>query len=80
MVFKNKIKLAAFVGIALSVASLLVHLLLADYSTGDLIRHKVDDFYAVGPVCFYYYHTLSVMIAVLLFFFFTFMFYLINCL
>ncbi|KAH7666716.1 GDP-fucose protein O-fucosyltransferase protein [Dioscorea alata] len=49
MVFKNKIKLAAFVGIALSVASLLVHLLLADYSTGDLIRHKVDDFYAVGP-------------------------------
>ncbi|XP_072982025.1 protein EMBRYO SAC DEVELOPMENT ARREST 30 isoform X1 [Typha latifolia] len=50
MLHKSKIKLAAVVGIALSVVSLLVHLFLANYSTGDFVQYKLhaDDFYPVG--------------------------------
>ncbi|XP_010923327.1 protein EMBRYO SAC DEVELOPMENT ARREST 30 [Elaeis guineensis] len=50
MFHKSKFKLAALVGIALSVVSLLVHLLLANYSTGDFIQYKLreDDFYQIG--------------------------------
>ncbi|XP_008796671.1 protein EMBRYO SAC DEVELOPMENT ARREST 30-like isoform X2 [Phoenix dactylifera] len=50
MLHKSKFKLAALVGIALSVVSLLVHLLLANYSTGDFIQYKLreDDFYPIG--------------------------------
>ncbi|XP_020107040.1 uncharacterized protein LOC109723176 [Ananas comosus] len=50
MFHKSKIKLAALVGIALSVVSLLVHLLLANYSSGNITQYKiyVDDFYPIG--------------------------------
>lgn len=53
MFHKSKIKLAALVGIALSVVSLLVHLLLANYSSGNITQYKiyVDDFYPIGQVC-----------------------------
>ncbi|XP_010247139.1 PREDICTED: uncharacterized protein At1g04910 [Nelumbo nucifera] len=39
MIFKSKIKWAALVGLILSLLSLLVHLLLANYSTADLIQY-----------------------------------------
>lgn len=46
MVVKSKFKLCALLGIAICVLSLLVHLLLADYSTGDVsYRLRVNDFY-----------------------------------
>ncbi|KAG0501459.1 hypothetical protein HPP92_001531 [Vanilla planifolia] len=50
MAVKNKFKLFALVGIAFCVVSLLVHLLLANYSARDLIQYRptVDKFYQVG--------------------------------
>lgn len=49
MFHKSKIKLAALLGISLSVASLLAHLFLADYSAGGLQHHVgLDDFYKIG--------------------------------
>ncbi|KAK8918542.1 hypothetical protein KSP39_PZI021589 [Platanthera zijinensis] len=50
MVVKNKFKLFALVGIAFCVVSLLVHLLLANYSTGDIIQYRptVDKVYQIG--------------------------------
>ncbi|ONK62914.1 uncharacterized protein A4U43_C07F9430 [Asparagus officinalis] len=52
MAFKSKFKLCALVGIAICVLSLLVHLLVADYSTGDFVSYKlhVDDFYSIGKI------------------------------
>jgi len=52
MILKSKFKLAALVGFSFSVVSLLVHLLLANYSTGDLIQYHptLDDFYPIGQV------------------------------
>lgn len=51
MVVKSKFKLCALVGIAICVLSLLVHLLLADYST-EFIPYKLrgDDFYPTEKV------------------------------
>lgn len=40
MAVKNKFKLFALVGIAFSVMSLLVHLLLANYSAGEIIQQR----------------------------------------
>lgn len=50
MVFKNQIKLFGLVVITLSVASLLVHLILANYSAGELVQYKLDDFFPVGQL------------------------------
>ncbi|CAL9037579.1 unnamed protein product [Musa banksii] len=50
MCHKSKIKLAALVGITLSVLSLFVHLFVANYSVGDFIQYKLreDYLYPVG--------------------------------
>ncbi|KAI0527498.1 hypothetical protein KFK09_003101 [Dendrobium nobile] len=50
MAVKNKFKLFALVGIAFCVVSLLVHLLLADYSAGDIIQYRptADKIYQHG--------------------------------
>ncbi|PKA65564.1 Uncharacterized protein AXF42_Ash005898 [Apostasia shenzhenica] len=50
MAVKNKFKLFALVGIAFSVVSLLVHLLLANYSAGDIMQYRpsVDEIFQVG--------------------------------
>lgn len=50
MAVKNKFKLFALVGIAFCVVSLLVHLLLANYSAGDIIQYRptVDKIYQIG--------------------------------
>uniref|UniRef100_A0A1D1XIT6 O-fucosyltransferase family protein n=1 Tax=Anthurium amnicola TaxID=1678845 RepID=A0A1D1XIT6_9ARAE len=47
MLHKSKIKLVALVGIALSVASLIVHLYITYYSSSEFIYYKppLDDFY-----------------------------------
>ncbi|RRT74496.1 hypothetical protein BHE74_00032836 [Ensete ventricosum] len=53
MCHKSKIKLAALVGITLSVLSLFVHLFVANYSVGDFIQYKLreDYLYPVGHIC-----------------------------
>ncbi|KAG6528608.1 protein EMBRYO SAC DEVELOPMENT ARREST 30-like [Zingiber officinale] len=45
MLHKSNIKLAALVGITLSVFSLLVHLFVANYSVGGFIQYKLQDDY-----------------------------------
>ncbi|KAJ6808764.1 uncharacterized protein M6B38_165495 [Iris pallida] len=52
MVQKSKLKTCALVGIAVCVLSLLLHLLIANYSTGDYVPYKlrVDDFYPVDKI------------------------------
>ncbi|CAL9114802.1 unnamed protein product [Musa textilis] len=45
MFHQSKIKLAALVGITLSVFSLLVHIFVANYSVGDFLRYKLQEDY-----------------------------------
>ncbi|KAL0903612.1 hypothetical protein M5K25_028003 [Dendrobium thyrsiflorum] len=50
MAVKSKFKLFALVGISFSVVSLLVHLILANYSAGEIIQHiaTADGIYQIG--------------------------------
>lgn len=52
MILKSKFKLAALVGFSLSVVSLLVHLLVANYSSVDLIQYHpaLDEFFPAEQV------------------------------
>lgn len=40
MIFRSKIKWAAFGGLILSIVSLIVHLILAKYSSVDLVQYS----------------------------------------
>lgn len=46
MLFKSRIKWFALVGLVLSVTSILVHLLLAKYSSGDLVQYHARTFFS----------------------------------
>ncbi|KAF3791438.1 hypothetical protein EJ110_NYTH08292 [Nymphaea thermarum] len=59
MLFKSKIKWAALIGFALSIFSLLVHLLLAKYSSGNLFHYQFSIQKVMG-----HYENLGVLAAI----------------